>query len=121
MNVYMYQAALFCEDCGVEIRARLTKQGTAPEDPEDEYTYDSDDYPKGPYSDGGGESDCPNHCDGCEVFLENPLTDDGYDSVSDIVKANLRDGRADSIAVTVWAPFYDIEPELEAEEDGDAI
>lgn len=38
---------------------------------------DSDKYPQGPYSDGGGEADSPRHCDHCSVFLENPLTEDG--------------------------------------------
>jgi len=28
----------------------------------------------GPYPDGGGEADAPQHCGGCGVFLENPLT-----------------------------------------------
>lgn len=44
----------------------------------DESTFDSDDWPKGPYSDGGGgESDSPCHCDACGAFLWNPLTPDG--------------------------------------------
>ena len=43
----------------------------------DENDYDSDDLPKGPYSNGGGEADTPQHCDGCGAFLENPLTGDG--------------------------------------------
>jgi hypothetical protein len=51
----------------------LTSQGQAPADPTAEHTYDSDKFPKGPLADGGGESDCPQHCDTCGVFLENPL------------------------------------------------
>jgi hypothetical protein len=74
MNAYMYQAALWCEPCGLAIMARLNEAGKMPEAPADERTYDSDDYPKGPYPDGGGESDSPEHCDGCGVFLRNPLT-----------------------------------------------
>ena len=81
MNVYMYQAALVCEPCGKQAMDELTAQGLAPEDTGDEYSYDSDNFPKGPYPDGGGESDAPEHCDGCGLWLENPLTRDGEDYV----------------------------------------
>jgi hypothetical protein len=75
MNVYIFQAALICEDC----HAALTEAHDKPAhvDESDEYSYDSDEWPKGPYSDGGGEADTPCHCDRCGVFLENPLTPDG--------------------------------------------
>lgn len=58
MNVYIYQADLYCEDCGEEICEQLKEVAPeiVPENPEDEL-YDSDDYPKGPYPDGGGEAD----------------------------------------------------------------
>jgi hypothetical protein len=44
----------------------------------DENDYDSDDLPKGPYPNGGGEADTPQYCDGCGILLENPLTQAGY-------------------------------------------
>ena len=44
--LYMFQAALYCEDCGERLRADLDKQGKTPADPEDERMYDSDNYPK---------------------------------------------------------------------------
>ena len=76
MDVYIFQAALYCEDCGQAMRDEMQKpQG------EDGQDYDSNDYPCGPYSDGGGEADRPNHCDGCGEFLENPLTQHGQDYV----------------------------------------
>lgn len=77
MKAYIYCAALYCESCGDIIRANLESAGKAPLKLENESTWDSDTYPKGPYSDGGGEADCPQHCDSCGVFLENALTDDG--------------------------------------------
>lgn len=77
MKVYVYKAALLCEDCGEATRFDLASQGKAPADPSDESRYDSDDFPKGPYPNGGGEADHPQHCDGCNLFLENPLTDEG--------------------------------------------
>ena len=88
MQVFIYNGDIYCLRCGNTIRALLP----SPSNPDDEASYDSDDYPKGPYPDGGGEADCPQHCgcgeaclnaiklnDGRKVgaFLENPLTTDG--------------------------------------------
>ena len=70
MNAYIYKAELFCETCIEQIKQTLQK----PENFTDEYSFDSDDYPKGPYTDGGGESDSPQHCGNCGCFLENPLS-----------------------------------------------
>lgn len=66
MKVFEFQAALLCEDCGESIKAQLP-----------DVSEDSDDFPQGPYSNGGGEADSPQHCDACAVFLDNPLTPDG--------------------------------------------
>lgn len=77
MNAFIYQADLYCESCGQSIRDRLTKDGKAPEDPEDEHSYDSDNFPKGPEPDGGGEADSEQHCAACGVALDNPLTEEG--------------------------------------------
>lgn len=108
MDIYVFQAALLCEDCGEKKRAEL--ESSAPPDPDDEHTYDSDDYPKGPYPDGGGEADCPQHCDACHVFLENPLTSEGLDYVRETIASKLEDPRAklDTPAFEEWAPFYDV-------------
>ncbi len=76
---YIFQSALYCEDCGEDIRNGLTEAGEAPADIDDESSYDSDKFPKGPYN--PGEADSPQHCDCCRVFLENPLTAEGYDYV----------------------------------------
>ena len=46
---------------------------------------DSECTPIGPYANGGGESDAPEHCDTCGLFLENPLTSDGLEGVNEIV------------------------------------
>lgn len=109
MNVFAYAAALYCEDCGNNIRADLTAQGKAPEDPNDENTFDSDDFPKGPYSDGGGEADSPQHCDGCRAFLENPLTAEGYADVKERIERHIHDPKQGSADVLrEWADFYDL-------------
>lgn len=108
MNAYIYQADIYCEECAREIKARLRKKieakldakidaiNAATPDTNDESFYDSDEYPKGPYGNGGGESDTPQHCARCKEFLENPLTSDGYAYVQEAKKAE-------------WDSFYDIE------------
>lgn len=84
MKVYIFQAALLCQGCGhaaIENVKVLHPKNVPALDalgfPLDESSYDSDQFPKGPYDNGGGEADTPQHCDHCGVFLENPLTGDG--------------------------------------------
>ncbi|MFB6196884.1 MAG: hypothetical protein ABEI52_01265 [Halobacteriaceae archaeon] len=102
MNAYIYRAALYCETCTQIIMEGLT----TPEGYPDEYTYDSDDYPKGPIADGGGESDIPEHCDKCGQFLENPLTDDGRLYLEDLIRDRYVYGnRADDV-INEWIEFY---------------
>ncbi len=89
MNVYMFQAALLCEDCGKATceQLRASIQALHPEfDEGNESSFDSDDYPKGPYSNGGGEADGPQVCDHCGTFLQNPLTPDGVTYTLDLLK-----------------------------------
>lgn len=99
MDVFIYQAALYCTDCGESIRERLDAAGETPDDPSDESSYDSDDYPKGPFPDGGGEADSPQHCGAGEdclnaltlagtkvgAFLENQLTSEGVDYAREMI------------------------------------
>ena len=70
MLVYVYQACLLCELCGLRVKSKLD----AKHSPD---TEDSDHYPQGPYSDGGGEADLSQLCAICGVALGNPLTGDG--------------------------------------------
>lgn len=77
MNAYVYRAALYCEPCAQPI---MTALGHA-DGNTDECPNDSTECPKGPYPNGGGEADSPQHCDQCGVFLENPLTEDGREYV----------------------------------------
>ena len=72
MEAYVYQAAMLCADCAHAIQDRLGSSDA-------HESLDSGDYPQGPYGDGGGESDTPQHCEKCHVFLENPLTPEGDD------------------------------------------
>jgi hypothetical protein len=62
-DVYMFQGSLYCEDCGRDIQDKIREEGKAPEEEDDEESFDSDDFPKGPFGDGGGEADSIHHCD----------------------------------------------------------
>jgi len=94
--MFAYNAALYCDVCGEIIKDELDTFGH-------EDSGDTNDYPQYCNSD---ESDCPEHCDGCGEFLENDLTTDGVDYVRDAVDDDEEAGITDSIAVTVWKPFY---------------
>jgi hypothetical protein len=102
MNVYIFQAALLCEECGKSLMADNTPPAYV--DPTDQSSYSSDDWPKGPYPDGGGEADCPQHCDCCGKFLENPLTGDGIEYVRDAT-TEPSPGVSPSVSAT-WSKFY---------------
>ncbi|PWU23555.1 MAG: hypothetical protein C5B48_08410 [Candidatus Rokuibacteriota bacterium] len=83
--MYVYQADTYCDSCGERIREQLSRAvreldgfdrkyviaaGLAgvPTDPDDESSYDSDDYPKGPYPE--EPTDGPDHCASVSECLE---------------------------------------------------
>ena len=70
MNLYVYRADIYCPRCAGDIKLRLRFDGLAPANPDDEETYDSDDFPKGPYPIVMGEFDDP-ECADCGVLLNN--------------------------------------------------
>lgn len=93
---YIYQADVWCDDCGRAICKRLKRDGKAPADPDDEWSFDSDDYPKRAGDD--EESDTPQHCAAgadCLNAIELPngkvgllfgeLTSDGVQYVKDAI------------------------------------
>jgi len=100
-------------ECGDGIRKLLDSKGGRPENVDDETTYDSDDYPKGPYPDGGGEADSPQHCDGCAVFLENDLTSEGREYVQETINRD----EGDPEILQTWSQHYDIYPERSDDSD----
>jgi hypothetical protein len=110
---YIYDAEMYCDDCGRSICQRITAEGFAPDDPDDERSYDSHEYPK--YVDGTAESDCPEHCgsgadcinsiefeDGIDigVWLENDLTTEGEEYT---IEAILEGGDV----ADLWRGYYD--------------
>ena len=102
MDAYIYKAALYCEGCALHLRRTL---------PDESIINNSETWPQGPYANGGGEADTPQHCDTCDVFLENPLTSDGLNYVREHVEAeqtqNTRTGYEAQTRVGEWRTFYE--------------
>jgi len=90
MNAYIYNADLYCENCAEAIKNTLVAPSV-----EDEHV-DSNNWPIGPYPDGGGEADYPQHCGNCNMFLENPLTSDGEQYVQN----------PGGVIPLLWVDFY---------------
>lgn len=128
MDVFIYCADIYCEKCGQAIRDQLDAENAhnaddykrdygqdydPPNAETPETEYDSDEYPKGPFPDGGGEADCPQHCGNCRVFLENPLTSEGEKYVRE---ALARGGDC----VEEWSRYYGITLESDESAEGGA-
>lgn len=108
----IYQADVWCDDCANLIREELAAKGKAPEDPDDETTFDSDEYPK--RADDDESSDTPQHCasgeecinavelpDGTKVgVLFGELTNDGIEYVKEAVA----DG---GLVAELWKDHYE--------------
>jgi len=127
MDAYIYKAALWCGPCIIKtlVAERKAAPGAVDLSPAEalqqivsangftgESDYDSDDLPKSPYADGGGEADTPQHCDGCRQFLENPLTGDGLIYVEGAIREALTTKRltgATNDVVVQWTNFYNDE------------
>lgn len=111
VEAFVYKAALYCYRCGFVLRHSVTVKAPhlVPDDSTDETSYDSDDYPKGPYPNGGGEADTPQHCALCHLFLRNPLTADGLAYVRQILDADKILGVNAANALEEWTAFYDLD------------
>lgn len=121
MDAYIYQAALWCGPCVIRrlVEEKKTSPGALGMEPAEalqqivssngfaeESDYDSDDLPRGPYPNGGGEADTPQHCDGCGVLLENPLTTDGDRYITEKLIEHARDGSGNAEVLKQWAEHY---------------
>lgn len=106
MKAYVFQAALLCEDCGDEVK-RQTRHRTALIRPtRTNRCMTPATGPKGPYGEGGGEADSPQHCDHCGEFLDNPLTGDGENYVIDAFREYVDTGRGNLEVLQAWRDAY---------------
>ena len=103
MKIYQYDGDLYCRPCGEGIAATLPK----PDEWEREHP-DSLSYPVA-YDSGEGESDTPDHCGQCQLFLERNLTDEGRQYVQYYVDTL----DSDTDITELWGEFYGIEREVE--------
>ena len=115
---YIYCADVWCNDCGDAIKQRLTEEGKAPADPTDEWSFDSDDFPKCAGDD--EEADIPQHCaagkdcinairigDDKAGLLFGELTDDGMIYVEEAIEeANRDDHTWHKSVVGLWYRHY---------------
>lgn len=101
MKIYMFEADLYCAPCGEAIAATLPE----PDEWEREHP-DSDSYPVA-YDSSEGESDTPDHCGECQLFLERNLTEDGIEYVRDAIR-DLALGYGRDEIVKGWSEFYGI-------------
>ena len=123
---YTYQADVWCNACGEKIKADIARDNPelVPEDPENETTFDSGDYPKY-YDAESEESDGPENCaDGScggqyrhdvpgdakylgvgryGTFLENRLTTEGYKR---LVNTLNKHGEHLPSHAREWAEYY---------------
>lgn len=104
VDTYIYKGALWCLDCIDEIKRNLDADGHAPKTPDDQFSYQSTDYPKGPYNE--IQSHMPQHCSSCGEFLENPLTESGVLFVQKMIAAIKARGDAPSDAEMDIINFY---------------
>lgn len=82
---YIYQGDIYCRACGGKIELTCSENGVYPSEDSEEWPQDIGE---------PGESDCPQHCGTCGEFLENPLTDDGWDYLYGRIVAALAKGDA---------------------------
>jgi hypothetical protein len=124
---YIFNADMYCDDCGEDIRRAIDAAGNTPADPDDEGSYDSGEYPKR-CNGSSDEFDCPEHCgsgkdcsnvyefpDGWKIgaWLENDLTTAGEDYVKDAV-------RWGGEVAELWAEYYDYLDFEDSDEDDDS-
>ena len=88
MDIYTYNADMYCEDCVAAISAPISYDG-------------GENVISGPRPHGGGEADTPQHCGACHVFLKNRLTTDGVQYVIEALQ-----GDGDIETLTIWFDYY---------------
>lgn len=94
----IYAADIFCDSCGESIRQRIIAEGKAPQNPEDETTYDSGEFPK--RADDDDESDSPQHCGSHADCLEADTLSDGS-KVGKLIGTNLTEAGVEYVRETI--------------------
>jgi hypothetical protein len=96
---YIYQADVWCDDCGEKIKAAIARDNPdlVPRDPADESAFDSDAYPK--YYDADAEDSGPQNCAGCgeQLRARSPLSTSNRPRLPRSTKTIMTDQQVDEI------------------------
>ncbi len=98
----IYQADIYCDECGQKIEASLIKPT--------EELWDSDDYPNS-FPD-NEESDSPQHCAACLRPIETTLTPDGIKLVLAAVKTEFQNELRWEINDCYKGTYYEDSPHI---------
>ena len=105
IDTYVYNADLYCEDCGLSIKNDLDNNNIGVNKIDPINMEDSNYYPQYVGDSGGGESDSPQHCGNCSMFLENSLTSDGENYLKEMIAEGSTNGIQDLIHAE-WKQYY---------------
>ena len=105
IDTYAYNADLYCEDCGLSIKNDLDNNNIGVNKIDPINMEDSNYYPQYVGDSGGGESDSPQHCGNCSMFLENSLTSDGENYLKEMIEEGSHNGIQDLIHAE-WKQHY---------------
>jgi|ETNvirome_2_1000_1030626.scaffolds.fasta_scaffold30192_2 hypothetical protein len=105
IDTYAYNADLYCEDCGLSIKNDLDNNNIGVNKIDPINMEDSNYYPQYVGDSGGGESDSPQHCGNCSMFLENSLTSDGENYLKEMIAEGSTNGIQDLIHAE-WKQYY---------------
>lgn len=100
MEAFIYCGDIYCAKCA---RKRAKEDTHGPILPPSDRGADSDRNVVGPYPDGGGEADSPQHCADCGVFLHNPLTPAGVEYALVALDEHRETGRGSARVLDLWA------------------
>jgi len=121
----IYNADIFCDECGEAIRAEIIANDPSWADVSDESTYDSDEFPK--YADNDAETDSPQHCGAHAECLDPTILSDGS-AVGQLIGTNLTDDGVEyvreaiadgGLVAELWAEEFSDYDGIEAPEDDD--
>jgi hypothetical protein len=96
MIVFYFRGDVYCQPCGLQYVDECDRRGV-------EDNRDTDTYPQQALN--NEEADTPQHCADCDEFLENPLTDEGRQYVTD----KIRERRGRKSILRLWKEFYEIQ------------
>lgn len=100
MDIYAYRGEWYCPDCASSIMKGLGRHADSG---------DSNDYPQCAGPADQVETDCPEHCSGCEEFLKTALTETGRQYVKEQLLCYVFNGHGREEILQQWADYYNVD------------